>query len=161
MGPLGPRSKQACEVLILSSAPSSDAHLHFCDVPARTAPGLVPLAVDALFATDATTSYRVTAVELYNDRISDLLAPLKKHPLPCDLDAARKAAAEAAPSLESAAQNRATAHHVETANATHRARAVYGPRSSQRDEERRALAPESLRTRALQSPRHSVACGRA
>ena len=64
------------------------------------APGLVPLAVDALFAMDggvassAPTSYKVTAVELYNDKISDLLALQKKNPLPCDLDAARKAAAE-------------------------------------------------------------------
>ena len=67
-----------------------------------SAPGLVPLAVDALFAMSdgapshsaPAASYRVTVVELYNDKISDLLAPLKKRPLPCDLDAARKAAAE-------------------------------------------------------------------
>lgn len=82
-----------------------------------SAPGLVPLAIDALFSdADDGFTYRLTCVELYNDRVSpenfeprsfpcaaekpaieshgrqvaDLLAPVKKHPLPCEVDAAKK-----------------------------------------------------------------------
>ena len=63
-----------------------------------SAPGIVPLAMDALFSDDAIDAApmlcKLTAVELYNDKIIDLLVPLKKNPLPCDVEAARKAAAE-------------------------------------------------------------------
>ena len=57
-------------------------------------PGLVPLAVEQLFSTCGDASYKLTVCELYNDKITDLLVPLKKNPLPFELESANQAAAK-------------------------------------------------------------------
>ena len=89
-------SKQGINACVLAYGATGSGKTHTLH-GTTASPGIVPLAIDALFEDSAhtdTVSYKLTVVELYNDRVADLLVPPKKNPLPCEVNAARKAAAD-------------------------------------------------------------------